>query len=302
LFGAITVGNFAQINSMTLPLEKIGVHPLLCGLVAAALVGVVLLGGLQRMAKFASFIVPVKAAIYLGTAFIILALHYDRILPAFQLMLDAALHPQSAIGGVVGFSVVKAITTGFDRGIFATDAGTGIVPILQSSARTSSPIIDGVVTLVAPFLVMIVCTTTGLVILTTGAWQEAGLQSTNLVTHAFQTGLGSSFGAFVVIVSLILFGYTTILAWACCAEKAIIFLVGPPYAKYFNYIFICCIPLGTMIHVDLIWRLADVAISFMLFTNLIGVIGLSSQVITDTRQFFAEKDGQLAFEPQSIET
>jgi AGCS family alanine or glycine:cation symporter len=95
-------------------------------------------------------------------------MHADQVLPAFKLMFKSAINPQSALGGILGFSAVKAITAGFDRGLFATDAGTGIVPILQSSARTTNPVIDGVVTLVAPFLVMIVCTTTGLVLLVTG--------------------------------------------------------------------------------------------------------------------------------------
>ncbi|MBA2369523.1 MAG: sodium:alanine symporter family protein [Candidatus Protochlamydia sp.] len=285
--GAITVGNFAQINSMTLPLEKMGIPPFYCGVAIAGLVGVVLLGGLQRMAKFASFIVPIKAILYLGTAIIILCFNAERVLPALQLMLSSAVSPQSAMGGILGFSVVKAISTGFDRGIFATDAGTGIVPILQSSARTASPIIDGVATLVAPFLVMIVCTTTGLVLLVTGAWQVPGLQSTNMVTHAFEVGLGSSIGSYIVIVCLILFGYTTVLAWACCAEKAMIFLFGKRMAKYFNYVYILFVPIGTLIQVDLVWRLADISISCMLFINLIGVIGLSKEVIGESRAFFA---------------
>lgn len=286
IFGAITVGNFAQINSVTLPLAKMGLDPFISSVVIAAFVGMVLLGGVQRVAKLASVIVPVKAILYLGTALIILALHADRIIPAFKLMFTAAIDPQSVFGGVFGFSVVKAISSGFDRGIFATDAGTGIVPILQSSARTTNPIIDGVVTLVTPFLVMIVCTATGLVLLVTDAWQVAGLQSTNMVTHAFQNGLGSSFGSLIVITALILFAYTTILAWACCGEKAIGFLFGSQHGVRFKYFYIACVPLGALLHVDLIWRLADIAISLMLFTNLIGVIGLSKQVIGESKAFF----------------
>jgi AGCS family alanine or glycine:cation symporter len=289
IFGALTVGNFAQINSATLPLIKLGFDPFICSLIIALFVGIVLIGGVQRVAKMASIIVPIKAFLYLGTAFVILWMHADQIIPAFQLMIKAAFDPQSALGGALGFSVVKAISSGFDRGIFATDAGTGIVPILQSSARTTNPIIDGVVTLVASFLVMIVCTTTGLTLIVTGAWQVEGLQSTNMVTHAFQTGLGNSFGAFIVITALILFAYTTILAWAYCAEKAVGFLWGNKCAEYFKYIYIAFIPFGALIHVDLIWRLADISISLMLFTNLIGIICLSKQVIEENRLFFLKK-------------
>lgn len=289
IIGALTVGNFAQVNSVVLPLKTMGFDPLICGLVMTVLVGGVLIGGIQRIARLASIIVPVKALLYLGTALVILIFHADRILPAFQLMFQAAFSPQSVMGGVAGFSLFKAISVGFDRGIFATDAGTGIVPILQSSARTTNPVIDGVVTLVAPFLVMIVCTTTGLVLLVTGVWENADLKSTNMVTQAFHQGLGHPFGAYVVIVALLLFAYTTILAWACCAQKAIGFLWGNRYAKWFNYFYIALIPMGTFIQVDLIWRLADLSIAFMLVTNLIGVAALSKEVIGQTRRFFVRE-------------
>lgn len=286
ILGALTVGNFAQINSVVLPLEKMGFHPLICGIIMAACVAIVLLGGIKRLAKMASFVVPIKAVLYLGAAMIILALHTDKLLPAFKLMFSSAFNPQSTLGGIFGFGVVRAISSGFDRGLFATDAGTGIVPILQSSARTVNPVIDGIVTLVAPFLVMIVCTTTGLVLLVTGVWQDPNLRSTNMVTQAFENGLGHSVGAYVVIIALILFSYTTIMAWACCAEKAMDFLFGIEWAKKFKYFYILLIPMGALIHVDLIWSLADISISLMLMTNLIGIVGLSKEVIQESKRFF----------------
>jgi AGCS family alanine or glycine:cation symporter len=248
----------------------------------------VILGGIQRLAKFASIIVPFKALLYLGTAFIILAMNYTKLLPALQLMIESAFNLHSVTGGFLGYAILKAISTGFERGIFATDAGTGIVPILQASARTSNPVIDGIATLVAPFLVMIVCTTTGLVLIVTETWRNSQLQSTNMVTQAFESGLHSPFGAWIVVISLILFAYTTILAWAYCGEKALGFLKGTKYAKHFRYIYIALIPVGTLIHVDVVWALADVAISLMLMTNMIGIIGLSQSVINDSRSFTPE--------------
>jgi AGCS family alanine or glycine:cation symporter len=254
----------------------------------AVLVGLVTLGGIQRVSKFASFIVPIKAFLYLSAAFLIILWHIDQLIPALKLMFTAAFTGNSMVGGVLGFGVVKALTTGFDRGIFATDAGTGIVPILQASARTSIPVVDGIVTLVAPFLVMIVCTTTGLVLIVTGAWQQMDLRSTNMVTHAFEKGLGSAFGSYIVIIALILFAYTTVLAWACCGEKAMGFLMGNRQAPWFKYLFITLIPVGSLIHVDLIWILADISISLMLVTNIVGVMGLSQEVIGESRQYFLE--------------
>lgn len=289
IFAAITVGNFAQINSIALPLQKLGFHPFMCGVILALFLGLVLIGGIQRIARFASIIVPLKAFLYLAFALIIIGLNSDRVLPAFQLMFSSAFDGFAMAGGFLGAGTLKAITTGFNRGIFATDAGTGIVPILQSSARTEHPVVDGLVSLVAPFMVMVVCTMTGLVLLTTGAWTQPGLQSTNMVTYAFSEGLGHQMGEYVVIIALLMFGFTTILAWAYCAEKAIGYLWGNHWSKRFNYLYIVLIPFGAIIHVDLVWILADICISCMLVVNLAGVAGLSSEVIRDSRTYFDEK-------------
>ncbi len=144
---------------------------------------------------------------------------------------------------------------------------------------------DGISTLVAPLMVMIVCTATGLVLILTGAWLEPGLQSTNMVTYAFSKGLGTPIGGYIVILSLILFAYTTILAWSYCGEKALEFLVGPDKQKWFRYTYIALVPIGSLLQVDMIWTLADIAITFMLFFNLIGVMGLSRHVIDSSREF-----------------
>lgn len=285
IFGAVTVGNFAQINSVILPLEKMGFDPFYCSLVIAGLVGIVIIGGIQRIANYASYIVPFKALLYLGTAFVILGFNFEKILPALKLMFQHAFGFSSVMGGVLGIGVLKAITTGFDRGLFATDAGTGIVPILQASARSEHPVVDGIATLVAPLMVMIVCTATGLVLIITGAWQEPGLKSTNMVTHAFSYGLGTPIGGYIVIIALILFAYTTILAWAYCGEKALGYLVGPNKEIWFRSVYIALVPISTFVHVEMIWTLADIAISLMLAANLIGVARLSTLVIDSSRKF-----------------
>ena len=285
IFGSITVGNFAQINSVVLPLEKMGLNPFYSSLVIAALVGFVTLGGIKRIAHFASYIVPIKAALYLGTAFIIIALHSDKVLPAFSLMFQEAFNFSSVLGGALGLGAFQAIKTGFDRGLFATDAGTGIVPILQASSRSENPVLDGIATLVAPLMVMVVCTATGLVLIITGAFQSPDLQSTNMVTHAFSQGLGTKIGGYIVVFTLILFAYTTILAWGYCGEKALGFLIGNTKARLFRFAYIALVPIGSLIHVSMIWTLADIAITLMVVTNLIGITALSDHVIEASRKF-----------------
>ncbi len=214
-------------------------------------------------------------------------MHHEAILPALKLMVQKAFDVSAFVGGIAGTGMLKAITTGFDRGLFATDAGLGIVPILQASAKSEHPVVDGIASLIAPLVVMIMCTATGLVLLVTGAYQDPLLQSTNMVTHAFSQGLNHPVGGYVVILSLILFAFTTIMAWCYCGEKALNFIVGKEKAHLFRYFYIAMVPIGSLLKVDVIWILADIAVSFMLTINLIGIVGLSNRVIHTKREYEA---------------
>lgn len=286
IFGAFAVGNFAQVNSMSLPLTTLGVHPLLMGVIIAVFVALVILGGMQRVAKVSSAVVPVMALLYLGTALLILVFHASQVIPALKVVFHSAFGGEAFLGGALGLGVMKALTTGFDRAIFATDAGTGTVPILQAATKTRDPVIVGIVALVSPFMVMIVCTATALVIIITGAMDGMGLKSTNMVAYAFEKGVGSPLGAVVVVIALVLFGYTTALAWATCLERAVGFLFGRPYVRAFQILYILVVPLGAILHVDFVWILADISLSLMVVINLIGVAGLSKEVIHDSRSYF----------------
>ena len=285
IFGALTAGNFTQVHSIALPLAEMGLPPIVTSLAIAFFVGLVLLGGMSRFAKVAASVVPVMALMYFGTALVILGMHANLLLPALKMVFVSAFSPTAFFGGSLGFGIMKTVSAGFERGIFATDAGTGIAPILQSSTESKDPISNGVATLVAPVLVMIVCTATALVIMVTGA-SSLGLESTNMVTRAFSDGLGSPIGGHIVILALLLFSYTTILAWANCSERAVHYLLGDLWVKRFRFFFLSMIPIGVFFTVEHVWLLADISLSLMLSTNMIGVALLSKEVILDTREVF----------------
>jgi AGCS family alanine or glycine:cation symporter len=145
-----------------------------------------------------------------------------------------------------------------------------------------------VVTLVAPFLVMIVCTATALVLMITGAYTTEGLASTNMVTHAFESVLGENLGFVIVLVALTLFGYTTTVAWATCMERAIGFLTpSKRWIKACLFAYILFIPVGSLLHVSFVWIVADISLTAMLVLNIIGVAGLSKEIITTTDEYFS---------------
>ncbi len=288
ILGAFMVGNLTQVNSVMLPLKNLGFAPLTIGVFLAVISGVVILGGISRFAKVASSVVPIMAAIYFVTALVILFRFRTALPEAFSLMIHSAFAMKSLVGGALGFGIVKAVSTGFERGVFATDVGTGLAPILQAGAQTKNPVVDAVISLIAPFMVMVVCTTTALILLVTKAHQSLVLKSTNMVTYAFDVGLDHPVGKYIVIVSLFLFAYTTILAWCCVAEKAWGYLFGVSGIRKIQWIYILLIPIGTLVHVDLVWLLADITISCMLCLNLYGIFRLSPEVVSETKKYFAE--------------
>ncbi len=290
IIAAVAVGNFAQVNSVVLPLKSLGCNPLLLGVFMAIGAALVMLGGMQRIAKAAASIVPIMAAVYLVSACSILYSYQAELQNALGVLFFSAFSFSSFAGGVMGFTVVKAISTGLERGVFATDAGTGIVPILQSGASTKNPVNSGILTLVAPFLVMIMCSMTGLVLIVTGAFEKVGLESTNMVVFAFQQFFGDFIGMAIVIVSLFLFAYTTVIAWGGCLARAAEFLWDKKKALYLQYLYLALIPVGAIMKVGFVWILADVSISFMLVINLIGIIGLSKEVLAESRGVFLKKD------------
>ncbi|MCH9632584.1 MAG: Amino-acid carrier protein AlsT [Chlamydiae bacterium] len=284
IIAAFTVGNLVQVNSIMLPLAKMGVSPILVIAFLVVGVGAVLLGGIQRLARVVSTMVPVMTCVYLLTALIILFIFREHVLGAFALILKSSVSFNSVAGGVVGLGLSRAISTGMERGIFATDAGCGIAPILQAGARCKNPFLEGVVGMIAPFIVMIICTITALVLIVTGAWQTSGEFSTNMCTWAFETGLGHVIGKYIVIVSLALFAFTTIITWAYCGEKACEYLFSHRAIKKFKYIYILMLPLGVFSYTHTVWILADVSIALMVVMNLIGLVGHSSKVIEETKK------------------
>ncbi len=283
IIAAFTVGNLVQVNSMTLPLTRLGIPQVAIITAIVLSVGLVLLGGLNRLAKVVGTLVPIMTLLYLATALIILFIFKANVLGAIKLVFGSAFSLQSAAGGVAGVGIAKAITTGFERGIFATDAGCGIAPILQSGARCKEPLHEGIVGMIAPFIVMIICTITALVLIVTDAWQISGEVSTNMCTWAFERGLQHVIGKHVVIISLILFAFTTIITWAFCGEKACEYLFSHKTIKRFKYLYILVLPVGTFLNTSVVWILADISIGLMLITNLIGVIGHTPDLIRETK-------------------
>jgi AGCS family alanine or glycine:cation symporter len=280
LVASFGIGNMVQANSVV---DGLGyVYPLVdeyswvAGCILSLLVGLVILGGLKRIAQVASAIVPFMAAAYIITALIILFIHASAIPAAFLTIFDMALNPWSVGGAAVG----EAIRWGVARGLFSNEAGLGSAPMAHAAARTNEPVREGLVAMLGPFIdTIIICSMTGLVIIATGAWQEGNeaLTGAALTAHAFNGTLGNT-GQLVVGVSLALFAYSTILAWSYYGDRSAYYLFGERAVLPYRIIYTLLVIVGAAVPLQLVWNIADITNILMALPNLLGLILLAGLV------------------------
>lgn len=288
LTSAITVGNLVQVHALSLPVSELDIHPLFLSIPLAALVGGVIFGGLKRFSHVVSALVPLMAIAYIGTCLIILFFTRHEIGNSLQLIFSSAFSFEPLAGGTLGFGIMSAIRAGFDRGLFATDSGLGLAPILHSAVYDPRKNHDnrhtqGLISVLSPMIVMIVCTVTGLVLIATGATKHTHLESTRMCMEAFRIGFNSQWAGQIVSVTLFFFAFTTILTWFFCANRAVEYL-RPSAVKLFQLLFIATIPFGVFLNEGIIWTVADLSINCMFIINIIGVVGLSKIALDSRKQ------------------
>ena len=292
LFGVMVaffgIGTFPQVNAITYAMQDtFNVPVLVTAIIVTLLVGLIILGGVKRIATASSVIVPFMAILYVTTSLVIILLNIEKVPDAISLIIYSAFEPQAALGGAVGFTVMKAIQSGVARGIFSNESGLGSAPIAAAAAQTREPVRQGLISMTGTFLdTIIVCTMTGIVLVLTGAWNNPDLAGATVTNYAFAQGLGTSIGATIVTVGLLFFAFTTILGWCYYGERCFVYLVGIRGVKLYRLAYIVLVGLGSFLHLNLIWIIADIVNGLMAFPNLIALIGLRKVVIEETKDYF----------------
>ena len=292
LFGVMVaffgIGTFPQVNAITHAMQDTFNIPILVtAIIVTLLVGLIILGGVKRIATTSSVIVPFMAILYVTTSLVIILLNIEKVPDAILLIIDSAFDPQAALGGVVGLTVMKAIQSGVARGIFSNESGLGSAPIAAAAAQTREPVRQGLISMTGTFLdTIIVCTMTGIVLVLTGAWNNPELAGATVTNYAFAQGLGTSIGATIVTVGLLFFAFTTILGWCYYGERCFVYLVGIRAIKIYRLTYIILVGLGAFLHLNLIWIIADIVNGLMAFPNLIALIGLRKVIIEETKDYF----------------
>ena len=288
-FGAIAgfgIGNTVQANSVADVLNtSYGIPTWATGVALLLLVGAVILGGIKRIAQVAGKLVPFMAIGYLLAGLVVLIINAAEIPAAFGLIFTHAFTPTAATGGFAGAAVWAAIRFGVARGVFSNEAGLGSAPIAHAAAQTKGPINQGLIAMLGTFIdTLIVCSITGLAIITSGAW-TSGETGASLTSTAFETTL-PGVGSHIVTVALAIFAFTTMLGWSFYGAKCVEYLFGVKSIMPFRILWCLAAPVGAMANLGFIWLLADTLNALMAIPNLIALILLSPVIFKLTREFF----------------
>lgn len=293
LVAGFGVGTFPQVNAITHAVNiSFSIPPVATAVVLTLLVGLVTLGGIRRIALVAEKMVPGMAVFYFLACMLILILNFGEVGAAVSLVIRSAFTPEAAFGGATGVGIMMAIRMGVARGVFSNESGLGSAPIAAAAAKTNSCVRQGLISMTGTFFdSIIICTMTGLVLVLTGTWNDPNLAGAAMTNEAFNIGIGSSFGQYVVTIGLMFFAFTTILGWNYYGERCTEYLFGVRGITPFRVGYIILVASGAFLKLELIWILADIFNGLMAVPNLIGLLGLSGVIVAETRAYFAARTG-----------
>lgn len=387
-------GNMPQANNMAAGLEtSFSLAPEVSGLVFAVLMAFVIVGGIQRIAKVASALVPVMGVFYALGAIAVIVTHYENILPSFGAVFSDAFTGSAASGGFLGATFAYAFNRGVNRGLFSNEAGQGSAPIAHAAAKTKEPVAEGMVAILEPFIdTLIICTLTGLVILSSGVWQEkfqtnfasfdteilqgsfddrepddverlfqhislfsgetsipsytgelevidgrivsnvvtvihnrsvaegvqvldsdgavfngelsvregeistenlvltgkSLLHSVPLTAKAFQTSFLGDWGEYAVTIGLVLFAFSTAIAWSYYGDRAVTYLLGTRWVTPYRVLYIVGFFVATIVDTSLVWLISAITVALMTIPNLFGLALMHKEIKSMTRDYWSK--------------
>ena len=276
------------VEAFSISPESEGIARWIIGFVITGLVGLVIIGGIKRIGRVASYLVPIMSVLYVCSALIIILIHFEKVIPAFQLIFYHAFNPTAASGGFAGATVWFTITHGLRRGLFSNESGLGSAPMAHSAAKVDEPVREGLVAMLGPFIdTIVICTMTALVILIAGAWNK-GVNGAPMTMMAFNDAL-PVYGRWMVVVGILLFAYSTILSWSYYGEKGFEYMFGSSSKIFYRWFFLVFTLLGARLELEVVWKSADIANAFMAVPNLVALLGLSGVVVAYTKKYMDEK-------------
>ncbi len=295
----------------------VSIFQIITGILMAVIVGMVIIGGITRIGSVTGFLAPFMALIYVFSAALIIISNMDKILESFSMILGMAFDPPATIAGTGG-GILMTMLWGIKRGLYSNEAGQGSAAIAHSTAKTKYSVREGAVAMLGPYIdTLIICTMTGLVIISTGAWKHTEyfvkitaanteefnnamkigifqsrelLNSSLLTSFAFKEGLSFlfSYGDKIVTVSVLLFALSTAIAWSFYGNRAAVYLFGEKAITPYLYVYVFFVFVGGVAELETIWAFGDAALGIMTFPNLISIILLTGALKKMTNKYFSE--------------
>lgn len=254
---------------------------LIIGIILALLSGHVIFGGIQRIAKMATSLVPLMVILYVNCVLLIILLHIQNVPNMITLIFYDAFTGQAITGGAVG----SVIIIGVRRAAFSNEAGIGTAPMMHGATKSNEPIREGVVAMLGPFIdTIVVCSMTALAILVTGVWQQQGKEAISVTAEAFSTL--PYIGLPILIICVLIFSLTTLFSYSYYGIKCVSFLFGTKYGFYYNYFYLLAILLGATQNVKVVVACIDIAYALMSIPTVSSAIMLSPKVMQEAKIYF----------------
>ncbi len=306
LFGGLAafgIGNMAQINTIAGTINEAisgfvatsegdqKLIALIVGVICAAIVFFVLVGGIERIGDVCSLLVPVMAVIYVIAAVVVIVANAHNIPSAFKAIFVGAFNPSAVAGGLAGVGIKTAITKGVGRGIFSNEAGLGSAPIAHAAADVQHPVQQGMYGVFEVFMdTIVVCSMTAMVVLLGVGVDNIGFGNdigATLTINGFQSVFGGALPGVVVAVCLTLFALSTVLTWGLYGGRCCEFLFGSTAARVYQVAFSLFVIVGATMELSTVWALADTLNGLMAIPNLIALVALSPVVMKLCREYFS---------------
>ena len=304
--GLLGIGTFAQVNSITSAanqffdpkkahaIELFGTNytytQIITGLIITILAGLIIIGGIKRIASVSEVVIPLMVVIYVSCCLIIIFTHITDVPAAFAEIFKSAFGLKAAAGGALG-AIMVSMQKGIARGIFSNEAGLGSAPIAAAAAKTKEPVRQGLVTMTGTFIdTIIVCTMTGLTIIISGCIDSnPDLEGVEITDAAFRYGLPfpERLSSFLLMTCLMFFAFTTILGWNYYSERCLSYLTNSSKkaSAVFKWLYIAAVFIGPYLAVSAVWNIADIFNGLMALPNVIALLALSGVISSETKKY-----------------
>lgn len=279
------------VNTVTILGRSYSIVTVITAFVLAIIAGLVIIGGIKRISGVSQIVVPFMAIIYILSVVTLIVTNITKIPAAFGEIIAGAFGIRPIAGGAFA-SMMISMRSGVARGIFSNESGLGSAPIAAAAAKTKEPVRQGLISMTGTFIdTIVICTMTGFSIIMMGSWKDASLQGVQVTANAFGKGLRflpEGAAAFILMICLVFFAFTTILGWNYYGERCLEYLSGKNRLAVMIYrgLYIAAVFIGPYMTVSAVWTIADIFNGLMAFPNLIALFALNGVVARDTKDYF----------------